>query len=531
MINSRWKKIILVVSIAAVAFGVRLWDLGSQELVGDEGAYAFRSALYLDYLGTNFQTQPIEWYADTELPSWTKLSFHDHPPLGFLIRHWFFNFFGTTPFIARLPGVVLGVCSVLLVYGILRRNPIASHASESQALWGALLAAASGAMIWSSRMVLLESFAIFFILAGLYACIRFFENPRWWWVFGSALGFMFLTKYTTIVLLPALLIYALIFHRQIFRDFRIYAALAVALMLFSPVVAYNVNLYQARGHFDLQFSYLLHEETPEWTGLIGKADAPFGEIGPRMLDLYGIGELMLAIAGILFSLVFLRRMNRKGVVFSTLYALSCFTLFIAVGSADRFIVLLAPAVLAFGSVLLGAVFEWGKRGVKQYIAPALFLIIVFAGSIRYVSNTENNGVVALDRYLSGELRGISSIAVPSTENPHLNKIIEKNALRNTSGTPAKVLLIYSDTLALPSRLWLFDRRLLAEGIPVFYVESFSKAVEENPELFEGFQAYFVQSTEYGFLNPFKKENEVGNAFEQALASEGIEPVHVIYGRG
>jgi 4-amino-4-deoxy-L-arabinose transferase-like glycosyltransferase len=529
MIKDTKARAMILICILAVALGLRLWGLGVQEFVGDEGAYAFRSALYLDYLGTNFQTQPIDWYASTELPSWTQLSFHDHPPLGFLIRHWFFSIFGATPFVARLPGVLLGVCSIGLLYGILRRSPIFKDASESYALWGALLASVSGAMIWSSRAVLLEPFALFFILASLYAFTRFTEDRRWWWALGIALGLSLITKYTTIILLPVFLVYLLVYYRRIFRDVRLYGALLLALLFLSPVISYNFNLYKERGHFDLQLAYVFQQATPEWTGLLGKSEAPFREIGGRTRDLYGVSEIIIGLAGLGVIALFWKRANKKTVVLWAAYIIGCFGLFVLVGVAERFIVLLVPAMVALGAVLFGEMFDRSGKGIKKYIAPALLILIVFSGSTRYLANVYNTGVIELDQYLSKEFQDTSSVALPNTENPHLNGIIKKNAEAHSSGRPTRTLIVYSDTLALPSRLWLFDRRLLLEGIPVFYVEGFSEAVKANPAVFQGFSAYFMQATEYGFLNPFKKGNQAGNEFEKTLVSQGIEPVRSIYG--
>src|SRR3989344_9319669 len=97
-IHTKW----IIFFILIIAFGFRIWNAQHQDLFGDEAAYAFRSVGYLDYLGTNFQTQPVDWYQDSELPWWTRLSFHAHPPLGFLIQHLFFNVFCDTILAARL---------------------------------------------------------------------------------------------------------------------------------------------------------------------------------------------------------------------------------------------------------------------------------------------------------------------------------------------------------------------------------------------------------------------------------------------
>src|SRR3989338_11207420 len=111
----------LLFAIIIIAFLFRIWNAGNIDILGDEAADSFRSIGYLDYLGTNFQTQPIDWYKNVALPWWTKLSFHDDPPLVFLTQHIFFRIFGDFNLIAKLPSILWGVFSTLLVYLIARK--------------------------------------------------------------------------------------------------------------------------------------------------------------------------------------------------------------------------------------------------------------------------------------------------------------------------------------------------------------------------------------------------------------------------
>ena len=111
----------LLFSILILAFLLRFWGVWNQDIFGDEAADAFRSIGYIDYLGTNFQTQPIDWYKTGPLPWWTKLSFHDFPPMAMIVQNIFFRIFGDSLSVARLPAVVLGVISVFLFYLIIKR--------------------------------------------------------------------------------------------------------------------------------------------------------------------------------------------------------------------------------------------------------------------------------------------------------------------------------------------------------------------------------------------------------------------------
>src|SRR3989338_6885137 len=88
---------VLLALILLLGFGFRIWGLGFAEIFHDEGLYAFRSIGYIDYIQNNDQTTPIQWFKDLpQIPWWTKLSFHDHPPLFFLVQHLFFRVFGNS---------------------------------------------------------------------------------------------------------------------------------------------------------------------------------------------------------------------------------------------------------------------------------------------------------------------------------------------------------------------------------------------------------------------------------------------------
>ena len=111
----------VLLGILVLAFLLRLWGAGNYDLFGDEAVDAFRGVGYIDFLGTSFQTQPIDWYKDTVLPWWTHLSFHDFPPMAMIIQHIFFSLFGDSILTARLPAIFLGTFSVYLIFLIVRR--------------------------------------------------------------------------------------------------------------------------------------------------------------------------------------------------------------------------------------------------------------------------------------------------------------------------------------------------------------------------------------------------------------------------
>ena len=109
------KKKYILIAILLLAAVLRLWGLEYGDPRGDEVLYAFRAIGPLDFDKAEFQTTPLEWF-DGSIPSWTKLSFHDHPPLVFWVQHFFISVFGENTLAFRLPSALLGIASVYLIY-------------------------------------------------------------------------------------------------------------------------------------------------------------------------------------------------------------------------------------------------------------------------------------------------------------------------------------------------------------------------------------------------------------------------------
>ncbi|MBI2604323.1 MAG: glycosyltransferase family 39 protein, partial [Candidatus Harrisonbacteria bacterium] len=124
------RTLIILLIIVALGAALRLWNLGTAELTFDEGLYAFRSVGYLDYLENPAQPTPIQWFAGKALPWWTRLSFHDHPPLVFLVQHAATLLLGDTLFAARLPSAFAGIALIILLFFITRRLFNAPYADK-----------------------------------------------------------------------------------------------------------------------------------------------------------------------------------------------------------------------------------------------------------------------------------------------------------------------------------------------------------------------------------------------------------------
>ena len=488
----------------AIVIGVvlRFWGLGSAEIFHDEGLYAFRSIGYVDYIQNSDQTQPVQWFKDAVLPFWTHLSFHDHPPLFFIIQHIFFEVFGDSLFVARLPSALAGVFSIVLVFLIAKRV----FKNEYAALLAAFLLAVNNAHVWVSRSSILESVLIFFIFLNIYAFLKFIENKKYWWFFGLTLGLVFLTKYTGFFLLPVYLVYLLIARRDLFRGLYFYGALFLAGIMFSPVIIYNFYLWKNTGHFDLQFAYVFKQNTPEWRVSLGKNQEPFSKMIDNLLSLYSISSLIAVTGGIIASIILWFKKRDNFLMFLWLLFIFITLVLVAVGSAFRFISLYtAPFVflITFLFVYFKEKFSGGYLATVFKIIFIIFMVyetVFMIGGIFF--DFPDFGIAKLDRYFDNVFGDNRSLAVPRSTNPHLDRIIQESIKKyKPSGKP--IMIIYDENAILSAKLWVFARRTYYHGISAVTAGQFKSILRsQGADYFKDYEIYFVKATDSTSLNPY-----------------------------
>jgi hypothetical protein len=361
------------------------------------------------------------------------------------------------------------------------------------------------------------------------------ENKNWWWIFGATLGLALLTKYTAIFLIPLYFIYLILFERKLFKDSRLYLSLLLVLFIFSPVLVYNYSLFRATGHFDLQFSYLFGQATPEWTGLLGKTQDGFGSIAKNLFKTFGLVDILMFLGGFIYSLFAFKKEKNRGLAFIFLY-LTVLTLLLAkIGSAARFLTLYGPIFAVFSALFIRYLWQFSQErvGILFKIIAVVFVVSALcfsAGENLLSRNADNFGIAGLDNFLSQEIDKINFAFVPQTENNHLNAIIGEAAANNkNAGLQQSVLMVYNDDLAVTTLEWIVYRRFFYHALPFYYVENFIDAVNKDPQVFKGVSVYFIQSTQNTLLNPFKKDKTAGNDLEDNLIRQGAEPIKIIYG--
>lgn len=480
--------VIALITIVAIGAGFRLWNLGNAELAFDEGLYNFRSIGYLDYLESAAQPTPVQWFGDSTLPWWTKLSFHDHPPLFFLTQRAFFAVLSDTLFATRLPSALAGIAAILVIFFIARRllnNDLAG-------LIAAALISVNFAHVFISRLAMMESVLITLTLLNILAFLRFIENPRRWITFGATFGLVLLTKYVGVFLLPVYVAIVALQQPMLFKNRRLYAAALLALLIFIPVIVYNVMLYKNFGHFDLQLSYLFGKMPAYWQGESGKTQEPFGNIIANLRALYSPLLLLLGLTGAVYAVVV--HNTRKILALPLALGASVTLLLIATGSAPRFTALY---IIPLIPIAASALFILFKRFPKPQLLAAMLGVVIAIETVFMIrhefKNASDYGVAKLDRYFDGVFGEARPANTPRHPNPNLDTIIQAHA-KNITATLPPTGIIYDDNLAVSPMLWLFSRRQYYHGIPIMPASVFLEAQKSgNTAMFQNVALYFVKA--------------------------------------
>lgn len=549
-------RIIFVILITAAL--LRVVSLSAGDTLSDEVGYAFRAIGMLDFDEAEQQTTPLEWF-DPFIPSWTKLSFHDHPPLVFFVQHVFMDIFGETNFGFRFPSALLGIACVYLLYRM-----CSLLYSTRAGLFAALVLAVTVNHVFVSRLGLQEVYVIFFILLAMYLFLKSLKNDTYFIWTGIALGLGMLAKYTAIVVAPICLAYLAIHKPQQFCNKKLWAGAVFALLILSPVLIYNYKLYQAVGHFDFQLSFIFGQHPKAWSVMPGK------EIGslmdrvksfiPNLISTHSWVVLILFGTSVTTFLYTLTRHPRVTITRHLFLIISFFFLTILVagiGPSTRFLTLFGPFIaLSVGVFLEGVRARWFQKRPRMGTA-LLGLFIAFEifyswnsvvasypiGTAPWTYSVVRNenynwGYNELAEYLTRELAGKRpAFAFESTytflEDIHTAAIEQQQKEQNL---PYGALVVYDKNILNVPQLWVLDRLQIYHAWPVIPVETYAETLRANgADYFKkaGIEkTYYIAPTDHVPTEPKAHlRSTLGFSFEQELRARNIAPLIIKNKRG
>ena len=230
--------------------------------------------------------------------TWSKesaLAFLDHPPgIAWLIRFGT-AIFGDTNLGVRFGGIVAMLITQLLLADIVRR---VTH--DVRAVIFALLLP-EAALYYGLLMakVAPDTAMIPFSVAMLWSLVRLNEsgNPRWWLAAGLFAGFALLSKFTAIMLLPAVVAFVLVpdWRRRWLLSQYPWRAALIAAIVFSPVLIWNAQHDWASFRFQFVRAVATHQLSLRTVGeFIG---LQFGLVGFVLLPVVLSGVTLTAWRG------------------------------------------------------------------------------------------------------------------------------------------------------------------------------------------------------------------------------------------
>ena len=201
--------------------------------------------------------QFIPFYSDENYYwLWSKkldFSYFDHPPvIAYLIK--LTTFFSNQPIFVRLSAPILVAGSAYFLYLLAKKI-----FDEKSAVYTFYIFISSFLVIAASTLITPDIPLMFFTSLLLYSAYVYLEedNKKYALLAGFAAGAAILSKYPGILIIFTLIVYMIIYKREAFKDKYLYFAVVIALLVFSPVLYWNIQ-----NDF-ISFTFQLHHGIAE----------------------------------------------------------------------------------------------------------------------------------------------------------------------------------------------------------------------------------------------------------------------------
>ncbi len=534
-IKRNWQTILLVF-IGLIIIITRFVPISFGDLYDDNAINSFRAYGWFDYLGTSGQSAPFEWLG--YVPTWGNLSFHDAPPLAFFIQHIFFVFFGGNVVVARLPFVLAGVASIFLVYFLLKKIT-----NQRIATWAAIIYSVLSYSVWASQAAYLEGIEEFFIVASVLFGAFYLLNDQkkkflFLWVIFTACAL--LTKYTALFLLPSIVLYAFLYRKTLKLQWKsVLLAVIIFFILLSPVIIYNINVYQLRGHFDAALSSIVGMHPEDYWIISSRSASP--DIFPNIWSEFNILKsnmsFPLLVLFFVCLLVLISQIRKKG--WRSIESIVLVNFFFLVlmfgfsGPTTRFLSILVPFIVLITALAIPIIFSWLKNKPSLYLTSSvLAVIILFEGFYSFNTNVLKNPIGKADWLYS--VNKVQNLGFNQLDNFIRNNVIVslppkvgieiKNDISFTNKDFVnRSVIIIDDRINWFAQMWYFQRYFLFHRWPYF---STSYLSDKNPNRLtipdllnaSGKPLYFIYPIDQSVIDPTRDADESLNATGPALAT-------------
>lgn len=230
--------------------------------------------------------------------TWSKenvLSFLDHPPM----IAWFVRFgtaiFGDTNFGVRFGGML----AMWIAQGLIADVVWRQTRDRVATLFAILMPQAALEFGLFGSRVLPDVAMIPFALGMVWALVRLAESGdgSWWFAAGAFGGLALLSKFTVVLLVPAIIAFALApdWRSRWLRSLYPWAAFLIALSIFSPVIYWNWQ--HGWAGFRFQFVRVGADHGASLRTVVDFLGLQAGLVGPILFPVAIAGSVMLAWRG------------------------------------------------------------------------------------------------------------------------------------------------------------------------------------------------------------------------------------------
>ncbi len=403
--------------------------------------------------------------------TWSRegaMSYLDHPPLVAWAIRFGTLLFGDTNFGVRFAGLLSMLVMQLLLADIVWRTV----RDLRYVLVAALLPEACLTFGLGMAKITPDVALIPFELAMMWSLVRLWQSDdqRWWLAAGLFGGLALASKYTALLLLPAVALFVLVpdWRRRQLRSPYLWLGAALALLVFSPVLYWNATHDWASFRFQLDRPAQISGWSAKFFGdFIGQQ---FVLLGVLMFPVIMWGTAMLATRG------FRRRdgvaiLLSSAVIFPLLF-LIWHSLTARVG--DSWPLFIWP--LAFACTAISYK-HWREESQSR---PARFslatLVVAIAGGIAFVAATELY-------YLTGKANVLGKNDPIGKEISFADVVAAADAARKNAGAKWFVTTDY--------RMWSMLRWHLRDAVPVIQLNERARYVGFHAPALDGNVALYV----------------------------------------
>ncbi len=551
---SYWPELVLGLMVISEIF----FRLTRGAILNDDATYAFRSVNLVDFLASNNQTTPWQWF--NPLPWWVGLSFHDAPGLFFWLEHIFFTIFGVTSWSATLLPAVSGGLSALAVYLLVRYLT-----NRSRALLAVIIILCLNPFIWLHRLALLESLMVPLVLFAWYAYLRAALDKRWYWLAGLAGGLAMMTKYTASFFLFAVIIHFCWQRSKDWQSRHWWGALATLIVIISPMLLYNYWLFQTRGHFDVQLAAALGQSNQDWPILSTHINTQFfAGLGPLIFSLGFLYSwpILIIFLWAVFRLNHYRdkKKNISADSWFTIVMFCCWLLvIIATRTNDRFVA--TGYIFPIVAICASWPENYWRRWSPQQKAYSLIISIVLLFSWTYTVNTnyverpwgrvninysdsrrENYGLAEVEQILQTSLIKKKPVVVlwdsltanfdPSARN---NKLFDPESVPLAENADeAAPIIIYDRNMNWFTSLWYFYRWPFYHGHVVLNSYQASSLLADPKNEFlsavQGRPYILFMTTDYSLRDSLKYQSLPSPAISELQDKSHLDYIFDNYGQ-